>query len=243
MAHGKPDWGMVGPKQTVYGLDDLGEAVVRLGSPVIFDRRGDVVFMDDFERGFTVWEIATAGVGSAVYRSVNAARGSGVSCQITVGGVAGATARILTRLSYPVLSNMGLEVAVTVGTLSYRIDFYLGAYTGAQYVRSVIRYERATGNLYYLDATGAYILLAAGVNLGIFTNLYHIVKLVVDLNANAYIRAIVDSTQYDLRGIPIWVTANVTAPHAMAMVYVHGDGANAATINVDDVIITQNEPY
>lgn len=31
MPHGTPDWGLVGPKTTTYGVDDLGEHAVRMG--------------------------------------------------------------------------------------------------------------------------------------------------------------------------------------------------------------------
>ena len=48
MPHGTPDWGLVGPKTTTYGMDDEGEAAVRLGSPHFFDRRGDVLLLTDF---------------------------------------------------------------------------------------------------------------------------------------------------------------------------------------------------
>ena len=55
MTHGVQDFGASSGQNSTYGLTDLGELAVRLGSPVSFDRRGDVVMMETFEDGLDAW--------------------------------------------------------------------------------------------------------------------------------------------------------------------------------------------
>ncbi|GAI56753.1 unnamed protein product, partial [marine sediment metagenome] len=55
MAHGQPDFGMYQIAKTIYRLADMGELAVRLGSIVTHDRRGDVIWMDNFDSGIAKW--------------------------------------------------------------------------------------------------------------------------------------------------------------------------------------------
>ncbi|GAI90305.1 unnamed protein product, partial [marine sediment metagenome] len=84
MPHGTPDWGLVGPKDTVYGLDDLGEHAVRLGTPHLWDRRGDVIWMSDFREGLgDVGTFVGPGAGGSVVLHTEYARQGAYCVQLT----------------------------------------------------------------------------------------------------------------------------------------------------------------
>lgn len=61
MPRGMPDWGEYSPQEVVSKLLDNAELAARLGSPVLFDRRGTVIFMDDFNCGVNHWDTVTKG--------------------------------------------------------------------------------------------------------------------------------------------------------------------------------------
>jgi len=63
VAHGTPDWGVTAGARTVYQMTDLGELAVRLGSIVTHDRRGDVIFLEDFEEGMGRWRFPRTPLG------------------------------------------------------------------------------------------------------------------------------------------------------------------------------------
>ena len=65
MAHGHPDYGGAAPLATVYTLQDLAELAARLGSIDVFDRRGNVLLLDDFESGIKKWLFGGTGSYSA----------------------------------------------------------------------------------------------------------------------------------------------------------------------------------
>ena len=76
MAHGARDFGIYAPKETIVTIEDLGELAVRLGSPVNYDRKGDVVWVDGFEDGIDKWDIdLTLGRGSFTWESAHSRDG------------------------------------------------------------------------------------------------------------------------------------------------------------------------
>ena len=114
MAHGQPDFGLYAVKKTVSGLADLGELAVRLGSIITFDRRGDIVWFDDFEGDVFKWERDPSGVDAAIIVSPEAARNGAFSAKLTTGNLADDHATILHHLPYPVTSRVGFEISFTV---------------------------------------------------------------------------------------------------------------------------------
>ncbi|GAH57763.1 unnamed protein product, partial [marine sediment metagenome] len=127
--HGKPDWGMQ-VKSTVYTLDELSELAVRLGSEVFFDRRGDVLLIDNFENGRTMsfWE--KDGAGSEVVITADHARSGGYSTKLVGGSTDDLYADISYRLTYPVVSKFGFETHFSIPTQFDRIEFTVWYYTG-----------------------------------------------------------------------------------------------------------------
>ena len=85
MAHGTPDWGVTAGAVTTYQVTDLGELAVRLGSPISHDRRGDVIWWDDFECTLNKWQTVANGAGSSVALSDARARNGRYSALLISG--------------------------------------------------------------------------------------------------------------------------------------------------------------
>jgi len=49
MPRGHPDYGQAGPTSLIATVPDLGELAARLGSNNTWDRRGFILWYDDFE--------------------------------------------------------------------------------------------------------------------------------------------------------------------------------------------------
>ncbi|GAI49683.1 unnamed protein product, partial [marine sediment metagenome] len=63
MSRGQPDYGSSAVKEVAGTLADMGELAARLSSIVEYDRRGDVVYLDDFEEPVLKWSPLAAGAG------------------------------------------------------------------------------------------------------------------------------------------------------------------------------------
>ena len=66
MARGGPDYGASSARYTIFPVTDLGELAVRLGSPVAYDRQGNVIYTESFENGLAGWDTDTSGAGASV---------------------------------------------------------------------------------------------------------------------------------------------------------------------------------
>ena len=60
--YGLPDYGMYAALENMGNLVDYGELATRLGSIVSFNREGNVIFWDDFEKTPIKWLNLTGGI-------------------------------------------------------------------------------------------------------------------------------------------------------------------------------------
>ncbi|GAG14536.1 unnamed protein product, partial [marine sediment metagenome] len=111
MPHGVKPYGRTEAQNTVFGLQDMGELAARQGSIVTFDRRGNVIWYDDFESSLNKWLLYDLGVGAAVVESNEAARNGLVSCKVTTSAVLGQYSGIRHDHMIPVLSKLGFEIS------------------------------------------------------------------------------------------------------------------------------------
>jgi len=248
MAHGGPDWGINLPVATVYGVDDMGELAARLGSIVNFDRRGNVMFLDDFESGLNKWIIVlSGGGGDAIVTTNERARSGAVSCKITTGAGAADDERLFHYFAYPVLSKMGSELSLTLEApdidyiiLNLTIDDGVNIKSGGiKILPAALGSSLLT--LQYRDETNAWVTFSTAT---IFPDDHFFVpaKLVVDMEKNMYERFLLANYAFDLSAYPIHVTAVSPTPGVSVFVVIVGNGAAGNhSLYIDDVIITQNE--
>jgi len=242
MGHGTPDWWGAEPTETIYGIQDVGELAARLGSIDTFDRRGNVLFIDSFEHGLAPYFTGAEQAGSAVVLSALTARSGAYSCKLTTGAVANALAYVARHGPYPVLSKYGFEVAFTVDDNAVEVRIGLTLYDGVNSTGFIVRYLPATDKWQYYNSAGTWVDLATGVALLANTRAFHVVKLVVDLETGEYFYFLWDSDEVSMAGLGGKVTASALSPTIDVSVTLMGGAGAAATIYVDDFIMTQNEP-
>ena len=243
MARGQPDFGALAPTETIVGISDLGELAARLGSPVTFDRRGNVIWFDDFESGINKWQKYYSAAGYAIEWSAEISRGGAFSCKISTATGDNKAAGIYHTLPFPRLSNVGLELSIyfkQYWRLMYIYhDFNDGAYS--YYPR--IKYNWNERKFYYRDEDGNFQEAGLEVNLLATEPGFHTIKLVIDMANRQYKRLIVNNQEVDLTGKEFEQDAWVEPPYLYHECYITNDSATKPAIAyVDDVIVTQNEP-
>ena len=237
-----PDWGAQSSQATVHEVTDLGELAVRLGSIDRFDRRGDVIWMDDFQDGLFKWSQGTAGTGAAVDLSFARARNGMLSCRLLAGSDGTRQALISRELHFPVLSGMGLEVSFEISSETDEVQFNFPLYDGVNFHDFRFIWSDALSELQYRDADANHVAFATGVDLSIAGGLFHIAKLVIDAENKEYARVIVDDTAYPLAGKTPYTIASAELPRIRARIENHGRAGSNDVVYLGDAIITQNEP-
>jgi hypothetical protein len=242
MAHGSPDYGPLQPKTTTYSSQDMAELAVRLGSIVSFDRRGDVVWMDDFEDNINRWYLTGLGTGSDIALSTTRAHQGAKSAALTPGNAVDDWACISKSTGAVIPSKIGFSIATTI---TDEIDHYIieiEYYDGTKDHIAKLRYDRINKTLAYFSSAETYTTFAEGIKLKEYPALFYNLKLVIDVNSREYVRVLTDTVEYDLSGIG-YTTYNSTDPPLLTVSYkvVNNDTGNF-TVYADNAIITQNEP-
>lgn len=242
MPHGGPDWGTEGPVSTIYSIQDLGELAARLGSIVTHDRRGNVIWLDDFEDGLSQWELAGAGAYSINWNS-QYARNGGFSCQLVTAPSDAFQASITRYTAYPILSPIGIEFSFSYEQ-NWRyliLDHRIGTPTAMLW--GTIRYnhitnifQQQTGPLAWTDIPDTEFT-AQGL-----PEAFDTIKLVINFITRKFMRLIINSKEVDVSALDCYITAPPVRPMLSSSIILETDSNAKAKGYIDDVIITQNEP-
>lgn len=242
MAHGTPDWGLIGPKQTTYGLDDLGEHAARLGSIVSWDRRGDVIMLDDFEHGLSQASYGALGAGANLALVCGHSRSNAFSVEMTPGSTALQRARVEYRRGTPAYSRLGLEYAFATHTNTEYWYWSLTRRTWTHRQQAVVRYDHVNKRLEYLDVLNVYQPFATAIDLFEIDFPAHVGKMVADFTLGEYVRVILNEVTYSLHGIGLYTFADLTGARLWVGIDHISAPGKVATGYLDSVILTQNEP-
>ena len=242
MPHGHPDYGTGAPVSTVYSIQDMAELAARLGSIVTFDRRGNVLLMEDFEGSLAkaaYWQYSAGGDVSV--SNLYALHGQ-FSCKFLA--PAGGFASLYYMLPVPILSPMGVEFCfnrVDDGNLEY-IDLQFNLDDNTNWWYAQLRWLAATGVWRRYTAEEFPIDLSPTVDYVYVNAAFHHVKLVIDYVTKKFVRLIADNLVYDLSAYSLNSGLTDAAPHIELILNVNAVAGGAAENYIDDIIITQNEP-
>jgi len=239
MPHGTGDWADLIPKSTVFGGIDLGELAVRLGSNNFWDRRGNVIFYDDFQSGIgrVGWLV---GLDGSIEWSSEHSLSGGYSVKFSTDKLLLLYTLIRKFLPCPPKSAFGSEVAICTGEDIVHFRWSMLYYDGTNHSVFRVRYTLATEILEYWD--GDWHTFATDVKFAKSVDLFHIAKLVADMETGKYVRFIFDNVTYDMGKYSGDVDLDDTSPYLDVEVLGFGDEDDNYVWFVDDLIVTQNEP-
>jgi len=242
MAHGTPDWYGTGPTTTVHRVTDLGELAVRLGSPVIFDRRGNVVWMDSFEHGLNKWVLGDLFANAEVALSSIKAFVGTYACRIVTSDQVNGYTWIAREFQPIEVGQVGCELSYQI--VDEEVDYWLSIshYTGTDEYAYRVWHDTSASKLYYSDETLGWTEVAAGVHATTSDTGWNTMKLVVDLESEEYVRVLFNDTGEVLDGKTCVHTTTGTDPGLGVAINAYGDTVSTYVTYVDKVIITQNEP-
>ena len=240
MPHAGPDWGTYAPVSTIYSIQDLGELAARLGSPVTFDRRGNIIFMDNFDSGIEPWWIGGNPTGWTGRWSPDQYKSGGFSLELTTKAAAGASVYAQCYFPYPSKSRLGVEICFNhnyqVKQADFNIEIYDGSYLYEAYIRLI------DDTWYYQGDDHEYHALSPTTDL-MTDIMFHTLKLVFDLTTGKYVRLIVDTTVFDLSNFIIYKVDSSSSPSFYIYYEITArESAAAAQVWIDNLILTQNEP-
>lgn len=241
MVHTLAPWTSKWRMAKIFGQIDTGEQAVRLGSIVNFDRRGNVLFLENFENGIARWAPSYVGSGSIAHSSTYARSGGGCLKMVT-GGTTNDYTRVTCYIPIRLQSTIGLEVSTILGGTDTLFSMLLQYFDGTNWQIGGLQYDNDSNNLKYRNSLGGWTDIMELAELVGGNSLFHNFKLAFDPSTEKYIRAILDGTEYDIDTAATYKGTSSTSPHCRIELNAKTiGGGGVATYYVDDVIATINE--
>lgn len=219
-----------------------GELAARLGSIKSFEHRGQVVYMDDFEDTTLKWLVGGSGVGHSEARSNTHARSGDYSLKLTTGDAEDNYSQAAYYSYHPPSKKLGVECAFTIGADLKRVQYYVNVYDGTTRYQANLLYFPQDNDLKIYAENGGYVTIDGDLKLVENDYIFHVWKIVFDLDTKKYVRAYIDEKSYDLSAYNLKENASALESRFTLTISIINNAAGNHYIYMDDAIFTQNEP-
>ena len=239
MVHTLPPWTTKYRMVTVFGQIDSGELAARLGSINTFDRRGNVVFMEDFEGTTLKWSESHTGSNPECYLTNTRSCHGDQSLYLYTGNMSGDITSLKRHFPLPVQSKLGFELSFSPIVTNFRYQITVTLRDGTTVSEGLLRYDNKTEKIQIETDTS--VDIATGIDVTKLYNSWCTMKLVVDYATNKYVRVIFNNKQYDVSKYSMTTTSDTTTPRLyVRLSAIVQENFNRSTY-FDSFIITQNE--
>jgi len=244
MSRGQRDYGMYAATAVTAGVSDIGELAARMGSVVVFDRRGIVMHFDNFEDPLLKW--VGAPVALTEYAKLDSTCARSGSQAVILSNADPDTPTLLTRKVFPLASlSIGAEISLYFANdeSNFRMDVIY--FDGVNDHTAIVLINPVTKKLLiYDDTLGANVEIAdTGELLTAGLYAFHTVKVVADFATDKYKRIMFNANEYDISAYSLDICVNPVAKGVITQINnTTRTPAVQGIFHVDDWILTQDEP-
>jgi hypothetical protein len=218
------------------------ELAARLGSPLSYDRRGQLLFIERWDSGKELWIDYVSGDGAGVEISPNHYMSGGYGLKMVTGANVGNYAKIERICALFPSLRVGIGMFVSMADQPDHLDVVLGQWDGTTEHQAYMRYTPGTKTIQLLTTGSAWVTLATEVTVYTSEFVFNYLKLVADFSTGCYARVIINEYEYDASAIPIYTAPSLLTPNLlMRLIATRGVFPNTV-IYVDDVALTTQEP-
>ena len=207
-----------------------------------FDRRGNVVMVEDFKYGIEEWLTSGDGTGNAVACSSNHYKTGPFSAKLTAGSDGLRYARMVRYFPTPYVKTLGFEMSFSIHAQTKEISFELAVGLGTKTWYAGFYFDRGEAELQYLNSANVETKLDDAPTLVADDYLYYTMKGVINCTGDLYSRFLFMSTEYDMGAYALRTITGATLPTVLLVIEHHGNAGYNPYIYIDDLILTVNEP-
>lgn len=226
------------PTPKSWTLTDLAEHAARVDSIYKLDRRGEVVFIEDFQDSLNKWAIDVGGTSSWSLSVLAALIGTSSARVITSAG-AGDYLYVFHFVPAFLPVRWGAQILFSTPSVNFSFDAIISFRDGTRGYVGELRYNDTNTRLEYLNSAGVYTVFQTGIGLYSQLSFFHCLKIVAEYSTRRYVRAVVDGQDFDMSGLDLLSGVSALAPHIMIGFRLTGPNKIA---HVGGAIATQNEP-
>jgi len=218
------------------------ELAVRLGSIVNFDRRGSLIWQDDFEGSGLNWTVASTPAGGTAALDTGEAVSGLKSCKVVTPAGNQEYTSITKGFAYPIGSQIGAEIAFLPDADLLWLQLHLCVFDGTNKYESFVRVypDEVYVNIY--TANSGWVSLTPTNKMYIGKKTWYKLKLVIDYVNKTNVRVLYNDQVYNTTTYTLRSSADASNPHIHVEIKCVCDSGGASTDYLDNFILTQNEP-
>jgi len=219
----------------------IGELAARLGSPISWDRRGQVVRMQTFADGMGGAYGVSSGTQSSVGLDPSLFLTGGYSCKLKTGIDAFRRATVGIYGDYAPADTVGFEFVFSMASQPDDIYLLADVWDGSHHHQVYARIHHASHTVQIQNSTPAYED-AYNFTLPALPHLFGSVKFVVNLSTRKWVRLLVRGHEEDISAVSLYSTGDAMHPYFSYQIQAEESAAVSHVIYLDRMIITTNEP-
>jgi len=242
MVHTLPDYTTKYKLSQFFATIDQAELAARLGSIITRDRRGRVIWFDDFNDTISKWGVAATGEGGGVSADTANPYFTKSCAKLETGTGAGSYCSLNKYFFLPVDTRLGFEWIFSMKGPVKRIENTNYIYKGTKRYPYTL-YLDTVNNVIKLSTAAGYVTIEDGDYTFLLNEYYYChCKLVIDPVTNKYVRLIIADKEIDVSDYEPSSNA-YSSERAIYENFIVGTNSTANAIAyVNGFIFTQDEP-
>ena len=240
MSHTLPDYTTKYKMAKVFGNIDDAELAARLGSIVRYDRRGKVVFYDNFEAPVVHWaDHNFQGASESYLTDYTSETGDQALCMAPDAAV-NSIAGIRRYFPLPPTTRLGFEVSFWHAFAKLETWIHVSIYDGSNYYSSTVTYNGDSENI-TIDALGGDDIVASGIIVPSQYHCFNHMKIVADYSTKKFVRLIFNGSEYDISTSSMNSAASGNDPQIRIFIRTETHSTIARLAYIDNFIMTYDE--
>jgi hypothetical protein len=188
----------------VHASEDVNELAARLGGCNTYDRRGNVIYVDDFGAGLSRYSVDSSSGNGTLTLEAKGSLHSGLAAHIAEPAGSGAFTYMATSFGTQASPALGLEVAFqalgTDAVYVFRMDVSLAK----SYYAGAIKWDAGNDKLQYLGSDGNYHDLVASPRLYESVDEFNLLKFALDVETGKYLRCLYNADAASMATLALW---------------------------------------
>lgn len=218
------------------------ELVARLGSPVVYDRRGQVIFMETFEHGRAAWEDCLGGDDAAVALSPESVARGGYSIKLTTDSGDDHYAGISCLCGLLPVGRMGVAVSFAPVQAFTTFELRLTVETVAEFWEGKMRFDYDNDVLDVYTSADLWEEVGPAEIATVGSRNYNTMKMVIDIDDGYFERVMLNEYEYPITDKALKAGEPVGGRWAQMEVRFNGRADENDLCYVDNAILTSAEP-
>jgi hypothetical protein len=224
------------------GFIGLEELAVRLGFPGVWDLRGNIVLMEDFESELTEWTDLSSGGTSSAIRSSRHKFSGDWSVKLYTDNIASAGAQLWRYFQHPGLVKYGLFARFAWDWDCQLIGLHADFTETDKAYDCYVEYDYGAGTLTVIRGDGGSGVVATDLYLAADRYIWIPILVTFDLATGYYDKLYFADREYDISTFPLDTSTGGIYPYASITVYTERNASGSFTVYVDDIIIAKSVP-